>query len=113
MLVTPAVTVCQGCGVDGQLHAPRTTLVDLEPPVDRVEATLIFTSPQKCGTRNSALECVGSITQRVVVLIEIFLSSFGGFSDTADIRRYANRTGTASVTTRAAITIQPVLLPGA
>ena len=77
MLVAPAVAGVKARGVDGQLHAPRAALVDLEPPVDRVKATLDLYQSPEMRTRNSALECVGSIAQRVVVLIEIFLSVVG------------------------------------
>jgi hypothetical protein len=107
VFVTLVIAGVYAGGVDDQLQATGAVVVDLEPAVDAVELALTFTSPQKCGTRNSAREWAGSIIQRVVVLTGISLSSLGGCQTRPVSRRYANRARVASVTVEAAITIQP------
>ena len=62
---------CRACGCRcggwrrrWSAYRALVALVDLEPAVETVEVALDVTRPQKCGTRNSAVEAAGSSRQR-------------------------------------------------
>ena len=78
VLVTLAVAGVYARGVDDQLEATGALVVHPSKPLMRSKWPLTFSSPQKCGTRNSAVEWAGSTTQVVVVLMVISLSVVGG-----------------------------------